>query len=140
MASPIALSSAGGGPLVQPGDPAGGGSGLKDGRPKMEKAKLLLFDTKPSGEGGGPGASRGTIDFQFNPKEVTIAKTAKWERKPAKGATKAGPPEFTGAEPCKLTMEMFFDATGKQDGSVVAAVEKLFSCTVPTEASAGQKK
>ena len=36
------------------------------------------------------------------------------------GAKKAGPPEFTGAEPCKLTLEMFFDASGAQDGSVVA--------------------
>ena len=35
---------------------------------------------------------------------------------------------------------MFFDASGTQDGSVVEAVEKLFSCTVPTEESAGQKK
>ena len=35
---------------------------------------------------------------------------------------------------------MFFDATGKHDGSVVEAVEKLFSCCVPTEESAGQKK
>jgi nucleoid-associated protein YgaU len=71
---------------------------------------------------------------------VTIQKAAKWERKTAKGAKKAGPPEFTGAEPCKLTLEMFFDASGKQDGSVVKAVEELFACTVPTEESAGQKK
>ncbi len=26
------------------------------------------------------GARRGAIAFQFNPKEVTIAKTAKWKR------------------------------------------------------------
>lgn len=140
MAAPIALSSAGGGALVQPGDPAGGGNGLKDGRPKMEKAKLLLFDTKPAAEGGGPGASRGTIAFQFNPKEVTIAKTAKWERKPAKGATKAGPPEFTGSEPCKLTVEMFFDSGGGKGGPVVTTVDLLFSCCVPTEKSLSTKK
>ena len=40
----------------------------------------------------------------------------------------------------KLTLEMFFDATSTQDGSVVQAVEQLFSCCVPTEESAGQKK
>ena len=56
------------------------------------------------------------MTFQFNPKEVTITKAAKWERKPTKGSKKAGPPEFTGPEPCKLTLEMFFDATAAQDG------------------------
>ena len=80
------------------------------------------------------------MPFQFNPKEVTIEKSAKWERKTAKGAKKAGPPEFSGSEPCKLTLEMFFDATGTQDGSVVEAVEQLFGCCVPTEESVGQKK
>jgi nucleoid-associated protein YgaU len=133
MTQPVALmSSAGGGAVAAP-SPSG-----DKGRPQMEKAVLKLYDPTPSG--GSPGAERGSISFQFNPKEVTIQKAAKWERKTAKGAKKAGPPEFSGAEPCKLTLEMFFDASGKQDGSVVAAVEQLFSCTVPTEESAGQKK
>ncbi|HEY5115714.1 MAG TPA: peptidase M23, partial [Nakamurella sp.] len=73
------------------------------------------------------------IDFQFNPKEVTIAKTVKWDSKPSTGAKKAGPPEFKGPEPGKLTLEMFFDATAKHDGSVVEAVDKLFSCCIATD-------
>ena len=139
MADPIALLSAGGGTLVPPGDTLGAGK-ADNGRPKMQKAALNLYDPSPASGGGSPGAARGSIAFQFNPKEVTIAKTAKWERKTAKGAKKAGPPEFTGSEPCKLTVEMFFDAGGASDGSVVATVEKLFSCLVPTEESHGQKK
>ena len=35
---------------------------------------------------------------------------------------------------------MFFDATNKHDGSVVAAVEKLFSCCTPTYKSQEMKK
>ena len=134
MAQTIALSSAGGGTLPQPGGAAGGGLALK-GRPKMQKAALMLYDAKPAGEGSVPGGLRGSIDFQFNPKEVTIAKTAKWGRDPAKGAAKASPVQFHGAEPCKLTVEMFFDSGGAQDGSVVAAVEQLFGCCVPTPES-----
>jgi nucleoid-associated protein YgaU len=106
----------------------------------MQHATLDLFDLAPAGGGGKAGGSRGSISFQFNPKEVTIAKSAKWERKTAKGATTAGPPEFSGSEPCKLTLEMFFDATSSQDAAVVETVEKLFACCVPTEESAGQKK
>jgi hypothetical protein len=131
MSNAVALTSSSGG-TVSPPSPSGDTSS----RSQMQKAALKLYDAKPSGLGG----ERDTIEFQFNPKEVTIQKAAKWERKTAKGAKKAGPPEFSGSEPCKLTLEMFFDASGKQDGSVVKAVEQLFSCTVPTEESAGQKK
>ena len=125
-----------------PGWPAPAPSGDRSRPRRWTGPTLKLYDPTPSksGSGGTPGAERGSIAFQFNPKEVTIAKSAKWERKTAKGAKKAGPPEFSGAEPCKLTVEMFFDATGTHDGSVVAAVEKLFACCVPTEESAGQKK
>ena len=95
-------------------------------RAKLEKASLTLYDPKPAEGGDKPGARRGVIAFQFNPKEVTIAKTVKWDSKPSTGAKKAGPPEFKGPEPGKLSLEMFFDATAKHDGSVVEAVETGF--------------
>jgi len=136
VTKPIALMSSAGGAGTPAPAPAGDRS-----RPQLEKAVLKLYDPTPSGGGGGaPGGERGSVPFQFNPKEVTIQKTAKWERKTAKGAKKAGPPEFSGSEPCKLTMEMFFDSSGKHDGSVVEAVEKLFSCCVPTDESMNSKK
>jgi nucleoid-associated protein YgaU len=114
---------------------------VKNGE-KLEKASLTLYDPIPVKEGGKSagakaGARRGAISFQFNPKEVTIAKSANWKRDAVTHAPKAGSAQFIGAEPCKLTVEMFFDATSSQDGSVVEAVEQLFSCCVPTEESLG---
>lgn len=142
MSQPIALTTtAVKTDLAKPEDIGGAEGKPIKGRPKMEKAQLTLYDPSPSPTGGGePGAVRDTVPFQFNPKEVTITKAAKWERKTTKGSKKAGPPEFTGAEPSKMTLEMFFDATSTQDGSVVKAVETLLGCCVPTEKSAGQKK
>ncbi|HEU5483624.1 MAG TPA: peptidase M23 [Microlunatus sp.] len=141
MSAPIALqTSASAGDLTGPQDAGAAGGKAVKGRPQMDKAKLALYDPSASSGGAQAGAKRGVIEFQFNPKEVTITKSAKWERKPTKGSKKAGPPEFTGPEPSKMTLEMFFDATGPRDGSVVAAVEKLLSCCVATEESAGQKK
>ena len=139
MNQPIALMTAAGTRASGLGAPSPSGD---TSRPQMQRAVLRMYDPSPSksGSGGTPGASRGEVKFQFNPKEVSITKAAKWERKTAKGAKKAGPPEFSGSEPCKLTVEMFFDATATHDGSVVRAVESLFSCCVPTEESAGQKK
>ncbi len=109
-------------------------------RAQMQRASLQLHELKSEPGGGTPGPELGSIDFQFNPKEVTIAKTAKWERKPAKGAKKSGPPEFSGSDPCKLTLEIFFDATDTPEKGVVARVEKLFECLVITAQSTGQQK
>ena len=117
-----------------------GGGASRAGRPNLARAALELYDAKPAGGGSKPGSPLGRIPFQFNPKELSIQKSAKWERKPARGAKTAGPPEFTGADPCKLTLEIFFDATDTLDGSVVARVEQLFGCCVPTDQSLGQKK
>ena len=135
MSSAIALVHGGGGGALSPPSPSGDGS-----RPQVQRASLKLYDSSPATGGRKLEGSLGSIDFQFNPKEVTIAKSAKWESKPASGAKKASPPQFTGPDPCKLTLEMFFDATAKHDGSVVAAVEKLFGCCVATEKTAANDK
>lgn len=105
-----------------------------------DHASIEMYEATDAPGGSKCGASLGSIAFQFNPKEVTISKSAKWERKPVKGAKKSGPPEFSGADPCKLTLEMFFDATLKHSDSVVESVEKLFSCCVPVEKSRTSKK
>jgi nucleoid-associated protein YgaU len=80
-----------------------------------------------------PGAQTGTIKFQFNPKELSLSKSAKWERKAQKKNTQSARPQYLGSEPSKLQLEMFLDATEKMDDSVVKAVEQLFSCMVCEE-------
>jgi Contractile injection system tube protein len=124
MNSPV---QGGGGGALSPPSPTGDSS-----RPQVQRASLKMYDSSPATGGRKLEGMIGTIDFQFNPKEVTIAKVAKWESKPSTGAKKASPPQFTGPEPGKLTLEMFFDATANHDGSVVEAVDKLFSCCVAT--------
>src|SRR3954452_8157745 len=63
---------------------------------------------------------------------MSIAKPRKWDRKSSEKAGPSAPPEFKGSEPCKLTLELFFDATDTFDDSVVHRVEKVFSCLVQT--------
>jgi nucleoid-associated protein YgaU len=62
---------------------------------------------------------------------MSIQKSAKWSRTEATKAKSTAPAEFKGSEACKLTLELFFDATDSLDSSVVDSVETLFSCTVP---------
>jgi hypothetical protein len=76
------------------------------------------------------GSPKGRIAFQFNPKEVSITKSATWKRDSTKNKT-AAPPEYIGPEPCKLTLEMFFDASMNGGVDVVTSVDALFACCVP---------
>lgn len=126
MGSPLGFSA-----------PATGGAG---GQPKLEHAYLQLHEPSADGSMSTPGAQLGRIDFQFNPKELSVTKAAQWTRASGRGNDKSGPPQYNGPQPSKLTLEMFFDASAKQDDSVVKAVEQLFACCVPTEASFQQKK
>jgi hypothetical protein len=94
-------------------------------------ASLLIYEpTIVKGKPPQLGEKTDQVDFQFNPKEVSITKSAKWERKPTK-EKKAGVPEYTGPEPCKMTLELFFDAAAKDGVDVVKSVDKLFGCCVP---------
>jgi len=127
-ASPISFTAAGAPPT------AGGAP------PKLEHAYLELRDPPSGGNTATPGSVRGRIDFQFNPKELSLTKSAKWKREAQRGAKKSGVPEFTGSDPCKLTLEMFFDATDTMGDRVVKSVEKLSECCVPTAESLQQKK
>jgi hypothetical protein len=114
-----------------------------DGEDKGSKpvhAALELFEPAKDGSLSKPGPSLGKIDFQFNPKDLTLAKSATWSRGTSTRSKKSSPPQYTGPQPSKLTLEMFFDASDTQSDSVVKSVEKLFACCVPTQASHDQKK
>ncbi|MEV8391045.1 MULTISPECIES: LysM peptidoglycan-binding domain-containing protein [unclassified Streptomyces] len=132
MSGPIAFSAAG-----SSGTAASRAPG--SARPKLEHAYLELR-TPPPGGSLTPGGPCGRIEFQFNPKELSLTKAASWKRTPAKGAKSSGPPEYQGPQPSKLTVEMFFDASDTQDSSVVTSVEKLFACCVPTDETRQQQR
>jgi nucleoid-associated protein YgaU len=129
-AAPAAASAPAAGPAG-----AGGEAALK-----LSHAYLELFEPSKDGSLDKAGPQLGRIDFQFNPKELTLGKAASWTRQTAKGNKKAGPPQYNGPMPSKLALEMFFDASAKQDDAVVKRVEKLFSCCTPTPASLKQNK
>jgi nucleoid-associated protein YgaU len=125
--------------LISSAAPAGQSSSTIVTAAAHDRACLEMHEAEHATGGAKPGSLIDTVEFQFNPKEVTISKSAQWEKKPAKGAKKAGPPEYKGADPCKLTLEMFFDATMQSSRSVVDSVEKLFKCCVPIDKDRAKK-
>ena len=102
---------------------------------KLEKAYIKL--KQPPASGGG---DLGQVTFQFNPKEYTVQKTASWESKPAKGAKTTSMPEFKGAEPRSMTIEIFLDAHESSSGDITKDIETLFRCCTPVDSSVGQNK
>jgi nucleoid-associated protein YgaU len=123
MSAPLAFAAASAGPAA-----AGAGS-----QPKVEHAFLELRDPPMNRRSLQPGPSRGRIAFQFNPRDLTLSKSAKWGRDAQKGGRSSAVPQFSGAEPSKLGLEMFLDASDTHDDSVVRTVEQLFACCVPTD-------
>ncbi|WP_086668316.1 LysM peptidoglycan-binding domain-containing protein [Lentzea kentuckyensis] len=102
---------------------------------KMVHAILEVHEPPKRGSVQKAGAKISEIEFQFNPKELTLAKNAKWQRQTQPNAAKAGVPEFKGAEPAKLSLEIFLDSTKDMGDSTVKMVEELFKLTVPTKDS-----
>jgi nucleoid-associated protein YgaU len=81
------------------------------------------------------GTGEKTFTFAFNPNEYTISKAASWRRSPVPGAPLAGLPEFVGAEPRVLTVEILLDASDTESGSIADDLDTLFSCCNPTPES-----
>ncbi|MEN0130419.1 MAG: LysM peptidoglycan-binding domain-containing protein [Brevundimonas sp.] len=109
-------------------------------RQTLTHAWLDVREPSKDGSLAQAGPSIGQIKFQFNPKELTLAKAAQWTRPTTQGNKRSSPPQYQGPQPSKLTLEMFFDASDKHDDSVVKQVDMLFACCVPTTASHDKKK
>lgn len=129
-ASPVGFSAA----ASAPSTPGAGG------RLRLEHAYLQTYEPSRNGALSEPGARRDRIDFQFNPKELTLEKGANWTREDAQGNESSSPPTYNGPSPSRLSLEMFLDASERHDNSVVRTVEKLFECCTPTQSALQQHK
>lgn len=93
---------------------------------QLEKAMLRVVDGDPETR---------ELRFMYNPAELTTSKSANWNRPRQQGARSAGRPQFTGAGPQTVQMEIWFDAWDDTDADVAASVMTLFEWTKPTPQS-----
>ncbi|MGH8899277.1 MAG: LysM peptidoglycan-binding domain-containing protein [Egibacteraceae bacterium] len=93
---------------------------------------MLSGGSKPKLSAGGGIAVNGRtqLEFDFNPKEYSIQKSADWQRSSATGAQKTSVPEFKGSGPRQLSLEVFLDRSLTR-GDVSTDVETLFACLTP---------
>ena len=81
---------------------AGGATRPRPARPPQLDPRVPATARAAGGQGAPatPARARGEIQFQFNPKELALTKSAKWKRDAAaQRRKKSGVPEFTGADP-----------------------------------------
>lgn len=76
------------------------------------------------------------IDFQFNPTQLVLSKSAQWTTRLAPKFRFAAIPEFNGVEPYTMQMQIFLDSSLTPGGTTVQdQVEALLSCCEVTLAS-----
>ncbi len=86
-----------------------------------------------------PDDGSASLEFRFNPKELSVSKAATWTRPTNKGAKSSSKPEFGGVQPQTVQMELFFDDwEGK--GDLVKDIDRLLGWLQPTGQSIHQKK
>ncbi|MFI9269966.1 LysM peptidoglycan-binding domain-containing protein [Kitasatospora sp. NPDC052896] len=102
------------------------------------KATLSAYEP-PTGDSLTPGGQLGRLTFQFNPHTLTLSKSASWTENRQAAAESVGKPQFQGAGPRQLNVELFLDATADHDDSVATAVETLLNWCLPTTASISAK-
>jgi hypothetical protein len=69
------------------------------------------------------------VDFQFNPTQLVLSKNAQWTTRMAPKFRFAAIPQFNGAEPYTMQMQIFLDSSMTPSGTTVQdEVEALLSC------------
>jgi Contractile injection system tube protein/LysM domain len=100
----------------------------------LAHAVLVLLEPPPSLTNEAT-TIRNRIPLQFNPERIVMSKSASWERSLASKATTTTMPEFRGAAPRVLTLDLFLDAALGFRNTVEDQVEALLGCCVPTYSS-----
>ena len=83
----------------------------------------------------------GSLEFQFNPAEYSVKKSATWSTPQRSMATKSGPkPNFVGSNPQTVGLQIFFDDWESQDDAVGRDIQLLLTWCSPTRDSISSKK
>lgn len=94
----------------------------------LVRANLAIHEP-PTGDSTTPGALIRRFAFEFNPAQLSLSQRAQWTATPTAAVRKAAKPQFMGAEPREMTLEIFLDSSMKPDGNtVMKKVDSLLLC------------
>lgn len=104
---------------------------MPPGSGQLEKATLRVVEGDPT---------QTSLRFIYNPKEFTTQKSSSWNRPTTSGARSATPPQFAGAGPQTVSMEIMLDAWEDEAADVVAKVQTLLEWLKPTSGSIQRRR
>ena len=115
--------------------------GSKRGAGKSLIRATLAIHEPPKGKSRTPGGIIKTFDFDFNPAQLSLSRRAQWKATPAQ-TERVGPlPEFMGAEPREMAVEIFLDSSDEPtSNSVMKKVDSLLACCEVTTKSIAAKQ
>ncbi|MFJ9712657.1 LysM peptidoglycan-binding domain-containing protein [Streptomyces sp. NPDC101234] len=94
----------------------------------LVRARLAIHHP-PSGASRTMGGRIGEVEFQFNPSQLELSRSASWYAQRAVGFDRGAQQEFSGADPASLSVEVFLDASASPASPQVRKkVEQLLSC------------
>ncbi|MBU6535552.1 LysM peptidoglycan-binding domain-containing protein [Streptomyces sp. NPDC057245] len=106
----------------------------------LVRANLAIHEP-PTGDSTTPGGLIKRFPFEFNPAQLSISQRTQWVATPTAAVREAAKPEFQGAEPREMTLEIFLDSSMKPDGNtVMKKVESLLVCCEVTAKSLAAKQ
>ncbi|MFI8948074.1 LysM peptidoglycan-binding domain-containing protein [Streptomyces sp. NPDC053750] len=106
----------------------------------LVRANLAIHEP-PTGKSTTPGALIRRFPFEFNPAQLSISQRTQWIATPTAAVREAAKPEFQGAEPREMTLEIFLDSSMKPGGNtVMKKVESLLLCCEVTAKSLAAKQ
>ncbi|HEY8802392.1 MAG TPA: peptidase M23 [Candidatus Dormibacteraeota bacterium] len=98
------------------------------GAGRMVKARLEEHD------GSNP------LEFQFNPSEYSVKKSATWNAAGRSMNTKAGAkPNYVSSNPQSISLQIFFDGWESDHADVTGRIDQLLDWCTPTRASMNDK-
>jgi hypothetical protein len=94
----------------------------------LVRARLTIHHP-PSGSSHALGGRIGEVEFQFNPNQLELSRSASWYAQRAVGFDRGAQQEFSGADPASLSVEVFLDSSATPTTPEVRKkVEQLLSC------------
>ncbi|MEU0051835.1 tail protein X [Streptomyces sp. NPDC006184] len=115
--------------------------GSRSGAGKSLVRATLAIHEPPVGGGTTPGGIIKTFDFDFNPAQLTLTRHAEWKSTPAQIERNGPLPEFMGARPREMSVEIFLDSSDEPtSNTVLKKVESLLDCCEVTTKSIAAKQ
>jgi nucleoid-associated protein YgaU len=108
----------------------------------VSHASLSIF-RPPAAAGGALGSKVADVDFEYNPGQVQMSRSASWSAQTAVSFDRGPTPEFHGAQPATMNIEVILDGgtfgtvTG---GDVAKDVDLLMSCCEVEPQSVNSKR